>query len=337
MNRKIFIKSFLIICFFLGCNKEESKQKLTSITIPVSGISGIQKVDDFPFYVMIYSNNYHFDDYLKTGIYPIFARNSIITEKKPTWACTCFAAMGNSSTIFFGRNFDWNDCIPLLLITKPANGYSSISMVDLEYLGFSRSNLPDNPTTNQRLNRAPYLPFDGMNEKGITIGMMAVESASCIKNPTRITIEELELIRLVLDYAASVDEAIQLISKYNINFTDPPIHYMIADKTGKSAIIEFVGGEMNVILNDNPWQVCTNFIVTGTTAPSNVSCWRYNKAHSYLKEKQGNIDLNEAIKLVEDISQPNTIWTMVYDLQNGKVNISMSRKYTQWYQYNIAL
>jgi len=210
-------------------------------------------------------------------------------------------------------------------------------MVDLEYLGFTRNNLPDNPATNQRLNRSPYLPFDGMNEKGVAIGMMAIESASCNLDPLKITIEELELIRLVLDYAATVDEAIQLITKYNIRFTDPPIHYMIADKSGKSAIIEFINGEMNVIQNSNPWQVCTNFIVTGTSAPNNVDCWRYNQSHSYLKTRKGAIDLNEAFKLTQDVSQSNTIWSMVYDLNNCTVNVAISKKYSRWYQYTFTL
>ncbi|NOU16163.1 MAG: linear amide C-N hydrolase [Bacteroidales bacterium] len=336
MNYKMIIKSILILCFLLGCSKKGNEQIITKITTPTSGIVGIQKVDDFPFYVMNYGSDYHFDDYLKTGTYPVFAQNYSIKEAN-VWGCTCFAAMGNINTSFFGRNFDWHDCIPMLLITKPENGYSSVSMVDLEYLGFTRNNLPDNPSTNQRLSRSPYLTFDGMNEKGVAIGMMAIEAAHCTIDPAKVTIEELEVIRLVLDYAASVDEAIELIGKYNIRFTNPPIHYMIADKSGKSTIIEFVGGEMKVIPNDNPWQVCTNFIVTGTSAPSNVSCWRYNKAHSELQNNLGIVNLDEAFKLVEDVSQSNTIWSMIYDLNNCTVSVSLSRGYSHWYQYNLAL
>lgn len=334
----MIVKFILIVCFLTGCSKEEKvkEQGITTITTPAPGIVGIQKVDNFPFYVMSYSNDYHFDEYLKTGSYPVFAQSHHIQESN-AWGCTCFAALGNSNASFFGRNFDWHDCIPMLLITNPENGYSSVSMVDLEYLGFTRNNLPDNPSSNQRLSRSPYLPFDGMNEKGVAIGMMAIEAASCTIDPNKVTIEELEVIRLVLDYAASVDEAIVLIGKYNVRFTNPPIHYMIADKTGKSAIIEFVNDEMKVIPNNNPWQVCTNFIVTGTSAPNNVSCPRYNKAHSELKDNQGIFNLNEAFQLVEDVSQSNTIWSMVYDLNNCTVNVSLSRGYSQWYQYSLAL
>ena len=94
---------------------------------------------------------------------------------------------------------------------------------------------------------------------------------------------------------------------------------------------------MKVIPNNNHLQVCTNFIVTGTSAPDNVTCWRYNKVQSYLKDKQGTINLNGAYKLLEDVSQSNTIWSMVYDLNNSTVNVSLSRGYSHWYQYSIAL
>ncbi|MHC1704181.1 MAG: linear amide C-N hydrolase [Tenuifilaceae bacterium] len=329
------IKSLLVVFLLLGCSKENIKPEITKIQTPIPGKSGIQKIDNFPFYIMYYVDDYHFDEYLETGTYPVFAQNTNITETSNSWACTCFAAMGSSNSTFFGRNFDWNDCIPLLLVTKPENGYSSVSMVDLEYLGFNRNNLPDNQATNNRLKSSPYLPFDGMNEKGVAIGMMAIPSANCTVLSSRITIEELEVIRLVLDFAANVDEAIQLISKYNIRFTNPPIHYMIADKSGKSAIIEFINGEMKVIPNNEPWQVCTNFIVSGTSAPNYVECWRYNKVYNDLNEKQGVIDLTGMMNLTKASSQTNTIWSMVYDTQSGKVYASISKKYGNWFQYDL--
>jgi len=322
----------LLVMFLTGCVAEEGKKNSAPIPVTPPGIGEIRKIDDFPFYVMTYDGDYHFDDYLKRGVSSTSAREG--TGNK-SWACSCFAALGDPSAPFFGRNFDWRDCIPLLLITRPEDGYASVSMVDLEYLGFSRQHLPDDPATNQGLSSAPYLPFDGMNEKGVAVGMMAVPSARGPQDPARVTIRELELIRLVLDYAASVDEAIGLIRRYNIRFTDPPIHYMISDKSGASAIVEFVDGEMKVIANDQSWQVCTNFIVSGTGAPLGVDCWRYNKAYSFLRGKKGMINQGEAFNLAEDVSQANTIWSAVYDLHSGLVNVAISKNFSRWYQFRL--
>ena len=50
-------------------------------------------------------------------------------------------------------------------------------------------------------------------------------------------------LRLVLDYAGSVDEAVELISGYDLHDSaNTSYHYMIADSTGKSAILEWVDG-----------------------------------------------------------------------------------------------
>ena len=114
-------------------------------------------------------------------------------------------------------------------------------MVDLNYFGFTRENPPDLHENRDNLLDTPWLPFDGMNEKGVAIGMMAVPYAEPPYDPNRMTLGEIELIRLVLDYAETVNHAISLIKKYNIRMEDPPVHYLIADSSGSSVIIEFFG------------------------------------------------------------------------------------------------
>jgi len=43
------------------------------------------------------------------------------------------------------------------------------------------------------------------------------------------------------------------------------VHYLVSDATRDCAVIEFVENEMKVIPNDVPWQVATNFVITGYT------------------------------------------------------------------------
>ena len=50
------------------------------------------------------------------------------------------------------------------------------------------------------------------------------------------------MLRMVLDYADSVDEAVEMIQKYDLHDSaGTSYHYMIADSTGKSAILEWIG------------------------------------------------------------------------------------------------
>ena len=58
---------------------------------------------------------------------------------------------------------------------------------------------------------APFLPFDGMNEKGLAIALLAVPEAEAPYNPDKIMLNTTTAIRLVLDKAANVEEAIELL------------------------------------------------------------------------------------------------------------------------------
>ena len=51
------------------------------------------------------------------------------------WSCTLFAALGDPNDLYFGRNFDREFSPTLLLFNHPKDGYSSVSMVDISYLG----------------------------------------------------------------------------------------------------------------------------------------------------------------------------------------------------------
>ncbi len=145
----------------------------------------------------------------------------------------------------YGRNFDWQYSPALLLFTDPPDGYASVSMVDMEYLGFSGQsflNLTDLPLEDiEALLQAPYLPFDGMNEHGLAIGMAAVPDGDMQADPARETRGSLGIIREMLDHARDAEEAVDILMKYNIDFEGgPPLHYLMADAKGKSVLVEFL-------------------------------------------------------------------------------------------------
>ena len=270
---------------------------------------------------MVYDGDYGFREYLETGK-PVYSFNR---GRAPS--CTCFTAYEEDSARLFGRNFDFPDDPALILYTNPSDGYASISMVDLGYFGYSTDNLPSEENGLENLELTPLLPFDGMNEHGLTVGMAAVPEAEAPTDPDKITIGEIRVIRMVLDYAKDVEEAIERIESVNVRVYSPPIHYLLSDREGNSAIIEFVDGEMIVYRNDVEWQIITNFVITGTGAPENTPCNRYNTVHRGLSESGGRAGLEEAMSLLEASSQENTIWSAVYDLENLELWIAMKRDY----------
>jgi hypothetical protein len=279
----------------------------------------LEKVDDYPLYVLRLEGDYGFTEYLTTGRLEV--RFTI-----PSPSCTCFAT-GTEGRTIFGRNFDFPSNPALLLYTDPPDGYASVSMVDLGYFGYSMANPPDPDGDTENLEATPYLPFDGMNEHGLAVGMAAISNAEPPHDPEKVTIGEIQAIRLLLDRARDVEEAIRLLEEYNIEMEDPPIHYLVADRSGDSAIVEFVGGEMKVIRGGEPWQVITNFIITGSTAPTQAPCDRYRAAYDGLSSAEGRVSTAEAMELLERSSQTSTIWSTVYNLETGEVDIVMGRNY----------
>ena len=118
--------------------------------------TGFRQVDNYPPYVVHYNGDHGFSEYLATGETPL-------TGGFYRPGCTVFTASGGGETLM-GRNFDFPSNPALLLYTDPPDGYASVFMVDLGYFGYSLGSLPQEGDLDSLLT-APYLPFDGMNEK----------------------------------------------------------------------------------------------------------------------------------------------------------------------------
>lgn len=298
----------------------------------------IERVDDHPLYVMHLNEDYGFREFLRKGIQPRAV--SVITARMPKWSCTVFAALNPQGEKILGRNFDWDNHPALLLFADSPDGYASVSLVDISYLGFTgNGEIPI--SERERLRQAAYIPFDGMNEKGLAVGMMAVSSVKPEYDPGKITLSSLNLIRLLLDYAQNVDEALALLQNYNVDFDEPTIHYLIADKSGHSAIVEYQDsrsskGGILILRNDRAWQVSTNFMFSlEQPQGANSSCPRYNHAYEILEGADGKLTAGEAMTLLRQVSQPSTQWSATYNLTRGIVELVMDRHYDQVKEFRV--
>jgi hypothetical protein len=140
------------------------------------------------------------------------------------------------------------------------------------------------------------------------------------------------LLRLMLDYADSVDRAIHLIEDYNVDFGGgPPIHYLVADRSGDSAVIEFLDGEVRALRGDGQFQVSTNFLLfPDPPRHSRTACWRYNRLSETLSQAKGEVSPEKGMELLRSVAQAGehpTIWSCLYDLNDLEVRIAMGRNY----------
>ena len=285
------------------------------------------------------------------GIIPMHIKTSSI-------ACSAFTADTQSGDRVFGRNYDFSATNTAIVYTDPGEGrHASYSTIDLSFLGLDADK--DVETIGQKFLTlaAPYVPLDGINDAGVACGIFMSYQGEGKGTPTdtqtdRPDITSTTLLRLILDYADSVEDAVALAQQYDLHDSASScFHYMVADSTGRSAILEWVGTDadhdadgaqrqLNVLWNDTDalsdsadWQVVTNFIKTpgyydGTTAEMK-GLDRYEHLAAALRETDGIVaDKDAAMDLLasvgrrtwnNDDSNSNTVHSVVYDLTDKSV------------------
>ena len=321
-------------------------------------------------YQINFSGDYFFDEFLSQGgasndaelisfitrsitkgIIPMHIKTSSI-------ACSAFTADTQSGDRVFGRNYDFSATNTAIVYTDPGEGrHASYSTIDLSFLGLDADK--DVETIGQKFLTlaAPYVPLDGINDAGVACGIFMSYQGEGKGTPTdtqtdRPDITSTTLLRLILDYADSVEDAVALAQQYDLHDSASScFHYMVADSTGRSAILEWVGTDadhdadgaqrqLNVLWNDtdalsdsSDWQVVTNFIKTpgyydGTTA-ERKGLDRYEHLTAALRETDGIVaDKDAAMDLLasvgrrtwnNDDSNSNTVHSVVYDLTDKSV------------------
>ena len=192
---------------------------------------------------------------------------------------------------YFGRNADVYagfDTVLVMRLSRRCARYSSIGIVTEYFI----PTLPDIIAGQEKdgtYNILPQLAGDGINEKGVSIMMFMVPNgeasenksnwggrewgrSAAFTNPSAAkTYNTMLLTRLVLDNAADVDEAIELVKA--VNWFDPDrfsssgnagsLKWLLAD-TRKSAVIECIDNEMKILVTQDiespsPCTLTTNF------------------------------------------------------------------------------
>ncbi len=294
-------------------------------------LASVRRLDDHPLYEMTYSGPLPAALPGTAGAVPPDPAGTSPSNLRRPFGCTVFLAAGDPGRPVVGRNFDWDANPALLLHTDPPGGPATVSLVDISYLGYDRAHLADldTPAGRRGLLRAPLLPFDGMNSHGLMVGMAADEAAVAARRPDRTVVGSVRVMRLVLDRARTVRDAVAVLDRYDLDFSGgPPLHYLVADRTGASAIVEFVGGRMRVFpRGPQPWQVMVNFQQATSTPASRQADRRWREATARLAAAAGRLDPRAALTLLRDVRQGHTQWSVAYDLRGRRALLVTSQDY----------
>jgi hypothetical protein len=297
-----------------GCGSSPAPAPPASWAGRADSLATLRKLDDHPLWTMRYAGGYD--------------RMKDVTTPPPAtpFGCSLFAT-NDAANPLFARNFDWDPNPAMLLFTTPPDGYASASMVDLSYLGVGDLS---GAADRARLADAPLLPFDGMNAKGLAIGLAAVPDARAGSTPGRPTVGGVRIIRLVLDGAATVEEAVAIFNENNVDFSGgPPLHYLVADATGKSVVIEFVDGKVVA----QPARTAVNFTMAGSDEQTRQADARYRTANGGLSRIA---DWHGAMDLLGQVVQGHTQWSVVYGLRTGEVRVATDKNFDRVHTFDLA-
>lgn len=257
------------------------------------------------------------------------------------FGCSTLSVASASGGYLFGRNFDWESCNAMIIQSAPESGYKSISTVNMDFISMSGVDLSQLPDKYQAL-ICLYAPLDGMNEKGLAVSVnMIQDSATIDQNAGKPGLTTTTAIRLLLDKAACVDEALELLGQYDMHASMGYImHLAIADNMGRSVVVEYINNETVVV--ETP--AVTNFYLAEGekngigTAQSHE---RYNILMDTLAAHD-TMTTDEVRDALDSVSKDNfnefesTEWSVVYDLDAGTARYYHRENYDKKYTFMVG-
>jgi antitoxin component YwqK of YwqJK toxin-antitoxin module len=123
---------------------------------------------------------------------------------------------------------------------------------------------------------------------------------------------------LLLEQCATVEEAVALFRRYRVTALRS-VHYMIADRTGAAAVVEWDGDAIRVIRKEGPLQMMTNFRLSDPAAGAHP-CYRYNAMRRMLRGKRHTAEL---LRRTLDAThlEDRTYYSNIIDLTEGTMTV----------------
>ncbi len=257
-----------------------------------------------------------------------------------TWRhCSVFSAFGESGVVM-GRNWD-NQNVGSIIVSlfHPPDGYSSISFCRSIDLGFGHKDLKglESSPFGSKLLLAPFYAMDGINEHGLTVAVAANRPTPVKPRNGKELVYITFLISKILDKAKTIEEAVDLAKKYipfDIDQNSLTSHLIVADASGRSVILEYDEDQWRTIYGQKSWQVLsTKPIYNVPDVKLREQCWRYRNMSETLEKTKGNVDWKAGMKILQDVTQKGTTWSVVYSLTSRELYFSVYQNWENIYHH----
>ncbi len=239
----------------------------------IQTMGSIEKLTDYSdgynLYRMDVKYDYSLDDVINYGVKDNQTMiDAILKEalpllpvkiKAPEYGCTAFTLTDVDGDVHMGRNYDFRYSTSAMLVyCAPKDGYKSVAFAALDNVS---ANMPDESIKKKLASlTAPFICLDGMNEKGVSIAVLTLDSEPVHQDTGKPTIFTTLAIRLVLDRAATTEEAVELLRGYDMFASSGrDYHFYITDASGDGRVVEYDCESEARELVATPINAVTNF------------------------------------------------------------------------------
>lgn len=269
----------------------------------------------------------------------------------PDFGCTAFSMAMADGYHAMGRSYDFKfDTSAMLVRCNPRNGYASVAFAALDNVKIKD---PASRKSKIACLVSPFICLDGVNEKGVSIAVLTLDSKPARQNdPGKQSLSTTLVIRLVLDKADSTKAAVELLKKYNMYaISGRDYHFYITDSTGDGRVIEFdCDSEIRETVV-TPSDAVTNFYIMhkDKVLPNQRNGVyghgkeRYDTAMAILEESRGKAtddDAWMALKGVAQLPSPtditsNTQWSILFNNTDPAATICIRRHWEDRFRYDL--
>ncbi len=324
-----------------------SEEELISIT-PTSDIKQLES----DLYTVRFEGDDKFEDFLDQGgastdgeVVTFLAENLLsgtdLRFLEDLFGCSTIAVKNPQGDVLFGRNFDWDNCEAMIVASYPDSGYASFSTVNMNFIDQGAKGIAALALQMDQVKTlaALYAPLDGMNEKGLAVSVNMIQDSAIIDQRTeKPDLTTTTAIRLLLNKAADVDEAIQLLSGYDMHASmGMMVHFALADAAGRSVVVEYVDNEM--IVTDTP--AVTNFYFA-KGEKQGIGTEQSHERYEILMDRLSrtdSMDMTDVRNVLDRVSKKNfnefesTEWSIVFNLGMGQARYYHREHYETGYLF----
>jgi penicillin V acylase-like amidase (Ntn superfamily) len=229
--------------------------------------------------------------------------------------------------IVFGKNYDWSIEDGVMIVNQRGVKHTADRPADRHSIPASWTSQFGSVTFNQY---GRNFPMGGMNEAGLVVELLWADGSRYPGPDVRPVVDCLEWIQYQLDTAETVAQVIASDSKVRIQ-SQVPLHYLIADRKGSVAAIEFVRGKMVAYTGrDLPVAALTNDLYADSLEfLKKNSHWmrtdagspaRFQRAAHHVENFKSGDPVEYVFQSLDDVHSEITRWSIVYEIDQGLIH-----------------